>query len=271
VDGLMPAPHVRRGPVEEINAHGKRLKDLELKPVKAAAKAIRSTLSALLDVRINYKVEDQWPQLGQVLTYRYAQGSKYPHEALWQPSGGALIEATADDSGTGDLEVSIDLVDSADWSDDQWWMVTATATVSGTDLDPLEWDDPLQVPIPAGTVWSLIIDGNPAVDVEFATDQNLEISTTTLASYGVAQPVPTGIIQLIPQGGVTVDHPEVARASWQPDASNSNNTMTIGWLYAGGAPRVQAAMPINSTLYPASHTLTVIARAWPAPFAPPAP
>lgn len=255
----MPAPFRRRGPAAEITAHGGRLKDLELKPTKGAKDTIARTLSALLDTRINYKDEATAPKLGQLLAYGLTPGSVYPLQGKWRPAGGWLIESTFTDSDTGDLVVEEALADADEWDDAQAWIVSVSISVGGTfSAEPAP---DITITIPAGTTATNVVHDGATSTITFTDGMTFDMPAST---FGITLPQPTGTVRLIPEGGVTVEHPEFAFDYFGVNGDDQL-TATVSWIYAGGIPFVQAAALIDDAVYPGSHTLNVIARAWPLP------
>lgn len=258
----MPDPRHVTSPVDVLHDHGERLFREETKPSAKANLRVPRSLADLTDVLLKYKSQEgEEPQLGQVLGYRFAQSSKFPHEGKWQAVGGAMVAPepiTA--SGTGDLTIAQALIDPDDWPAGQQWIVTATATLSGTFDSPPDAPD-ISVTIPPGTTATNVEHDSVTDTLTFTDGFTFDVPA---ASFGIFQPLPTGGIRLIPEGGPTVDDPELASQVLRADTSGVMSG-TVGWVFAGGTPYVEAGVAINSTDWPGSHTLTVIARCWPIP------
>jgi len=250
-------------------------RQISAKPVPAGAPI--TLLSRLGDVTgIKYTPEDEAPPHGSVIVLDTTVDNKT--KAAWSPRGGAIIENIFTETATGDLIIEEALADSADWSEFTQWMVTVTASVGGTFSAPAADDLTLTIPVgttitvgAGATATGVEIDGDPGVTVVFGNEWTFDVPTGgeiqfdhPADTWGIAKPLPTGLVRLIPEGGLTVDHPEPA---YLPLGINNTGQLagTTGWLYAGGIPYVQVAIDIDSAVYSGDHTLTVIARAWPVP------
>lgn len=259
VTNATPAGDIAKA-LERIDVLERQVDLLIAAGAASAAKAPLLTFPKHRDVaKVLYKHPDEAPPHGCVLVFdTELEPTRYGGK--FRPRGGAVIENIFTDTGTGDLSIEEALADAADWSEFTQWMVTVTATVTGTfaEVDA----DPISITVPAGTIATNVeIDGDPGVDVEFVDGFEFDMAANI---FGVHKPRPTGLIRLIPEGGVTVDHPEAAFHDFGVNGSD-NLVGSAAWLYAGGIPYVQASALIDSGDYSGDHTLTVIARAWPVP------
>ena len=232
---------------QDVADHGVRI-DREEKKVGPRPPAVPVNLDQLKDVAIPYRNPAKAPKNGQVFTW-HADDTIPTYKGWWEP-GAKVDKGYATDSGTGDLSISVDLVD-GDWDTTRACHVDATMLIG-----PAGW---VAVPIPGDfTVVGVVIDGAAAVPVTFPEAAGLQ-------GY-VQSPVAT--IQLIDAdagpGAPSADI-EVATRSWAvadpDDVGGGDAGGTISWTFTGGTPHIEANITgVDTDAWPESHAIYVIWR-----------
>jgi len=226
---------------QDVADHGVRI-DREEKKVGPRPPAVPVNLDQLKDVAIPYRNPAKAPKNGQVFTW-HADDTIPTYKGWWEP-GAKVDKGYATDSGTGDLSISVDLVD-GDWDTTRACRVEATMLI-----------DPAYSVIGAELSASVTIDGDPFT---------LVIPDTAGVAF-VSSPVAT--LQLIDADagpGAPSADVEVGTAQWAvaaPHTSGDGNTGNgASWTFTGGTPHIEANITgVNTDAWPESHTIYVIWR-----------
>lgn len=242
----MPPGIIRRTIADKVADLQERVTKLEGQKAAAVIKAVFD-LSRFRDVRVLYKHPTEAPKDGQLFRW-HADDTVPTYKGWWEP-GAKVVKGYATDSGTGDLSISVDLVD-GDWDTTRACHVEATMLI-----DPAYGPEPIPGDF---TVVGVVIDGAAAVPVTFPEAAGLQ-------GY-VQSPVAT--IQLIDAdagpGAPSADI-EVATRSWavaDPDTVGGGDAGgTISWTFVGGTPHIEANIAgVDTDAWPESHAIYVIWR-----------
>lgn len=259
----MPDPTHSLGPVDDLYQHGDRLRKLEAER-KPKGGGGSTTFQGLKDVQFSYKADANPPLHGALALFDKGIPSK-PYGGKWRPVGGPFwVSDLSDLTGTGDLTWDQDIPLPEGLPDDVPVMVVATMWCDDADITAqVTYTDSFLVSIEAGTVWSLIIDGAPAVDVEFATDTDIPVDPLAL---DIVRPKPRIEVKLFPAGGPVPDHMDFGYGTSNVTPSGGSMAATATWTFSPGAvPHISATLTLDSDDYPASHTVKRMLRVWPLP------
>ena len=236
----MPPGIIRRTIADKVADLQERVTKLEGQKAAAVIKAAFD-LSRFRDVRVLYKHPTEAPKDGQVFRW-HADDTVPTYKGWWEP-GAKVVKGYATDSGTGDLSVSVDLVD-GDWDTTRACHVDATMLIGPA-------YDSVGAEVPA----TVTIDGDP---------HDLVIPDT--AGVGFV-PSPLATIQILDAGagpGTPSDLTEVATRSWSvadPHSIGGAFGGSISWTFVGGTPHIEANIAgVDTDAWPDTHTIYVIWR-----------
>lgn len=236
----MPPGIIRRTIADKVADLQERVTKLEGQKAAAVIKAAFD-LSRFRDVRVLYKHPTEAPKDGQVFRW-HADDTVPTYKGWWEP-GAKVVKGYATDSGTGDLSVSVDLVD-GDWDTTRACHVDATMLIGPA-------YDSVGAEVPA----TVTIDGDP---------HDLVIPDT--AGVGFV-PSPLATIQILDAGagpGTPSDLTEVATRSWSvadPHSIGGAFGGSISWTFVGGTPHIEANITgVDTDAWPDTHTFYVIWR-----------
>lgn len=230
----MPAPPQVANFIRDVVALKTRVRNLELAALRKSASTLKIKVSDLVNAKVFGAVNHQ--------VFTYMDGD-------WVAAGGPTVKGYATDSGTGDLSISVDLVD-GDWDTTRACRVEATMLI-----------DPAYSVIGAELSASVTIDGDPFT---------LVIPDTAGVAF-VSSPVAT--LQLIDADagpGAPSADVEVGTAQWAvaaPHTSGDGNTGNgASWTFTGGTPHIEANITgVDTDAWPESHAIYVIWRLTPLP------
>ena len=231
---------------QDVADHGVRI-DRQEKKVGPRPPAVPVNLDQLKDVAIPYRNADKAPKDGQLFRW-HADDTVPTYKGWWEP-GAKVAKGYATDSGTGDLSISVDLVD-GDWDTTRACHVEATMLISPAFGPVLISGDLL--------VANVVIDGGAPVDVTFPEAAGLQ---------GYVQS-PVAAIQLIDADagpGAPSADVEVATRSWAVTDSDNVGGSDVGgsisWTFTGGTPHIEANITgVDTDAWPESHAIYVVWR-----------
>lgn len=225
--------------IRDVVALKTRVRNLELAALRKSASTLKIKVSDLVNAKVFGAVNHQ--------VFTYMDGD-------WIAAGGPTVKGYATDSGTGDLSISVDLVD-GDWDTTRACHVEATM-LTGPAFDPVLISGDL-------LVVNVVIDGGAPVDVTFPEAAGLQ-------GY---VPSPLATLQLIDGSagpGAPSADTEVATRSWSvadPLSIGSGDAGgPVAWTFTGGTPHIEANITgVDTDAWPESHAIYVIWRLTPLP------
>jgi hypothetical protein len=221
--------------IKDVVALKKRVRELELSALRKTASTLKIKVADLVNAKVFGATNHQ--------VFTYMDGD-------WIAAGGPTVKGYATDSGTGDLSVSVDLVD-GDWDTTRACRVEATMLI-----------DPAYVPIGAELTATVDLDSDPGHVIVFPD------------TAGVAWvPAPVATLQLIDADagpGAPSADAEVATRSWSladPHlVGGGDSGGTVSWTFTGGTPHIEANIAgVDTDAWPESHAIYVIWRLSPLP------
>lgn len=224
--------------IKDVVALKKRVRELELAVFRKSASTLRIKVADLINAKVFGAVNHQ--------VFTYMDGD-------WIAAGGPTVKGYATDSGTGDLSISVDLVD-GDWDTTRACHVEATMLV----------DPPLEsVPISGDLlVADVVIDGGAPVDVTFPGAAGLQ-------GYVAAPIANMQIIDADAGPGAPSADTELGAATWPLNVPGTSGPVSEGsasWTFTGGTPHIEANITgVDTDAWPESHAIYVIWRITPLP------